>query len=298
MSLYHHLRLWSLTLVSVSALALGSATAQTATEWATRAEQHYREGRYAESADCYARSMEAGAKNPVTFYNAACSAALADRVDAAFAHLNGALERGWRDAVLMAGDRDLAGLRDDPRWGDVLARCHQAEADFLASLELPWIRTELLEMRRLDQAVRTGEDLPELRAMGGMMEVDAIHTARMREIVAEYGWPTASKVGEDGASSAWLLVQHADADPSFQRECLELMKAAAPGEVSAVDVAYLTDRVLVNEGKKQIYGTQFWTVDGQNVPRPIEDEAGVEERRAALGMISMKEYTARMSRHR
>jgi hypothetical protein len=76
------------------------------------------------------------------------------------------------------------------------------------------------------------------------------------------------------------------------------MEAAPQGDVSRVDLAYLTDRVLVNEGKKQIYGTQFHEVDGKMVPLPVEDEAGLSARRAELGMISMEEYSAIMNRGR
>ena len=57
----------------------------------------------------------------------------------------------------------------------------------------------------------------------------------------------------------------------------------ATGQVSAVDVAYLTDRVLVNEGKPQEYGTQFHVVDGVRQPRPIREPGKVDERRAARG---------------
>jgi hypothetical protein len=67
------------------------------------------------------------------------------------------------------------------------------------------------------------------------------------------------------------------------------------GEVSAVDVAYLVDRVRVNEGRPQLYGTQFWTVEGAVVPRPIEDEAGLEARRATLGLKTMEAYEARLN---
>jgi hypothetical protein len=35
------------------------------------------------------------------------------------------------------------------------------------------------------------------------------HTERMREIVANHGWPGRSLVDEDGAHAAWTLVQHA-----------------------------------------------------------------------------------------
>ena len=36
--------------------------------------------------------------------------------------------------------------------------------------------------------------------------LDKVHTARMKQIIAEIGWPTITKVGKDGAFDAWLLV--------------------------------------------------------------------------------------------
>ena len=55
------------------------------------------------------------------------------------------------------------------------------------------------------------------------------------------GWPTISEVGEKGASAAWLLTQHADADPVFQARALRLMEPlVAQGEVSKANHAYLT----------------------------------------------------------
>ena len=290
-------RTWAiLRLAALSTIIFCSpeALAQTATEWVNKANEHYEAERFVESADAYDQAIEAGAKNPLTFYNAACSAALANRVDAAFKHLDGAVARGWRDVAFLEQDSDLTSLHDDPRWEELLASCRQAGTDFLASIEKPTLREELLEMRRIDQAVRSGEPLPELSDKD-MGDVDAVNTARMKEIVEEHGWPTKRLVGEDGARSAWLLVQHADANPAFQRQCLELMKASDSGQVSAVDVAYLTDRVLVNEGKDQIYGTQFWTVDGYLVPRPIADEARVEALRAEIGMTTMQEYHVLMT---
>ena len=280
----------TLLLIALVGCYAPTARAQTAREWVLQARNAYQGGQFEKSADCYARAIEAGAKSSTTFFDAACAAARANRVDAAFERLDGAVKHGFLDDELLSSDPDLLGLYEDPRWSELVARCRHA----IASLQEPGLRRELLDMRRNDQAIRRGESLPELADMG-MGDIDAVHTARMKEIVAAHGWPTRSLVGGDGARSAWLLVQHADADPAFQRQCLDLMNELAAEQVSAVDVAYLTDRVLVNEGKHQIYGTQFWIVDGQLVPRPIEDEAGVEARRTQIGMVSMQDYHKRMT---
>lgn len=119
--------------------------------------------------------------------------------------------------------------------------------------------------------------------------VDERNTKRMKEIVGEIGWPTVSKVGEKGMKNAWLLVQHADRDVEFQIQCLSLMKEAPEGEVSKKLIAYLEDRVRVNQGQGQLYGTQFIQEGGKHVPRPIEDEDKVDERREVMGMDTLED---------
>ena len=129
--------------------------------------------------------------------------------------------------------------------------------------------------------------------------VDTENTARLKELIAQKGWPGKTLVGKRAANAAWLLVQHADLDPAFQKQCLPLLeKAVAAGEAEGAQLAYLTDRVLVAEKKPQRYGSQFHEVDGKLVPQPIEDEARVDERRAAVGLGTLAEYAAQMERMR
>lgn len=119
--------------------------------------------------------------------------------------------------------------------------------------------------------------------------VDVKNSSRMKEIVGEIGWPTIAKVGSDAAYKAWLLVQHADHDVDFQNECLQLMKEAPVQDVERVNIAYLEDRVCVNQGRGQLYGTQFTQENGQHVPRQIEDEINVDNRRVELGLGPLTE---------
>jgi hypothetical protein len=103
----------------------------------------------------------------------------------------------------------------------------------------PELRGELLRMKNADQAVR---DLP-LTTEGEervLSAVDAVHTARLKAIVAAHGWPTVAQVGQDGADAAWLLAQHADKDPAFQRSVAEAMEPlVATGRVRAFSYVYL-----------------------------------------------------------
>lgn len=115
----------------------------------------------------------------------------------------------------------------------------------------------------------------------------------MQAIVAAHGWPGRSLVGADGATAAWLLVQHADADRTLQGRCLALLEAAvAAGEAEPSELAYLTDRVRCGAGLPQLYGTQMREHEGRYAPQPIEDGANVDARRAAVGLGPLAEYVA------
>ena len=92
------------------------------------------------------------------------------------------------------------------------------------------------------------------------------------------------------------FVQHADHDPAFQKACLELMKQAGAGEVLPENIAYLEDRVAVNHGQPQVYGTQLEQKDGKFVPRPTIDSENVNARRMSIGLGTIEEYLVRVEK--
>ena len=114
-----------------------------------------------------------------------------------------------------------------------------------------------------------------------------VHNAdRLAEILDSHGWPTTSSVGAEAARRAWLIAQHADRQLDLQRKALALMaRAVQEGEANPAHLAMLRDRVLVNEGRQQIYGTQIaGVVDGVPVPWPCEDPERMDARRAEVGL--------------
>ena len=121
---------------------------------------------------------------------------------------------------------------------------------------------------------------------------------RLKEIIAEHGWPTYDLVGHRAADAAWLIAQHADLDPEFQREALELLRAAVEADqASAGNLAYLTDRVAAGAGEPQSYGTQVACMPkGPKPGTPIADRSGLEERRAAAGLEPYEKYLRQMTR--
>ncbi len=291
------------------ALAQSQPARSEATALYQQAVAAYEAKDYARSIELGLRSIEKGAKRETVPYHLACCYALTARPDDAFKYLTLAIERGWRDVDHMNADADLESLRGDPRWNAAVKACEAARDAHFQTLREPALARELLQRRALDQKLRIEiskrmaalpegqkrvpiDSLPPELRIG---DIDAQNTAFMKATVEKYGWPGKSLVGEEAANAAWLLVQHADADRAFQARCLELITAAfEKGEVTGVQVAYLTDRVLVGQGKKQMYGTQFVGVGDEMKPAPIEDEANVDARRAKVGLSTLAEYKAVM----
>ena len=70
-----------------------------------------------------------------------------------------------------------------------------------------------------------------------------------------------------------------------------MQKSVEQGESAATDFALLQDRVLMRQGKKQIYGSQVvFDKQGNNIFYPIEDEKNVNLRRAKVGQQPIEEY--------
>ena len=113
---------------------------------------------------------------------------------------------------------------------------------------------------------------------------------RLHEIINKHGWPGIDLVGQKGAQAAFLVLQHADHES--QKKYLPLLKAVfLKGDLPGQSFALLQDRVLMNEGKPQIYGTQLKSdATGALVLWPIDDEVHVDQRRAAMGLPSMAAY--------
>ena len=124
----------------------------------------------------------------------------------------------------------------------------------------------------------------------------ARHQPILERIINQYGFPGFKQVGEKSSNSFWLLVQHADAHPNFQRKVLQLMLLEVRNKnASSVNYAYLTDRVAINSGQLEEYATQVIFTGpgiGKAVPKSLRDPKNVNKRRAAIGMETLEEYLA------
>ena len=121
--------------------------------------------------------------------------------------------------------------------------------------------------------------------------MDEKNTARLKELIAEHGWLHQGRVGEKGAEAAFLIAQHADHDVDFQKNVLKYLQETYKNEnATGQQVALLTDRIRVAEGKSQLYGTQAQFRNGEVRFHQIEDSTNVDQRRANMGLPPLSEY--------
>ncbi len=267
----------------------------------------YGAGRHTASDSLFALAFAAGDPTPTDLYNAACSATLAGRTDRAFGMLTAAAEAGYENVEHARTDGDLAALRADAaRWAAFETAVASGMAARYGRDFDPALRAELVAIRETDQAGRqammaeaerspaASRDSVMAAAWRRQVAIDSLNLARIEAVVAERGWPGFSVAGRDGATSAWIVVQHAPL--AVQQRYLPVMQAAVDaGDADPAELALLIDRIRIRTDRPQLYGSQArrdpaTSATGAMGFYPIEDEANVDARRATMGLGTLAEY--------
>lgn len=120
------------------------------------------------------------------------------------------------------------------------------------------------------------------------------HKPYLVSIINQHGFPGYNLVGKETSDHFFILVQHCDDDPDFQQQVLTLMKSQVDkNNADSKGFAYLTDRVLVNSGNLQLYGTQLTYEEGKErraISRGVRCVEDLDERRAKVGLEPIKNY--------
>lgn len=110
-----------------------------------------------------------------------------------------------------------------------------------------------------------------------------------KKILNEHGFPGYKMVGKESSGNYFLFVQHSGFGVAFQKQVLPLMKAEIDkNNASGATYAYLVDRINLNEGMEQVYGTQV--IMGQSGTRlkACMDTFNLDKRRLAVGLSPKK----------
>jgi hypothetical protein len=151
---------------------------------------------------------------------------------------------------------------------------------------LAGIKAELARRLETDQGVRTGT----LKDRS-MQAVDSDNTAYLVALVREMGWIDCARFGTEAANTAFLIVQHSGDLPLMMAALPPIEKDAKAKLIDAQGYALLYDRLELDLGRKQRYGSQIGMDEqGRMVVLPIEDRTHVEEFRSEMGLQPLSAY--------
>lgn len=269
------------------------------------ADNHYRSKNYSASAKTYTQAFRLvkwqGEVND--HYNAACSWALAGIPDSAFFHLKYMVSNyTYTNLEQVISEHDLESLHKKKEWKSVIEAINQniSKREARKNNELTAL---LVEIREKDQSYRAmidsvvnkyGRSSDEIKTLAReIRQQDSINLSIVSKIIDTAGWLGPDVISEDGNTTLFLVIQHAD--QKTQEHYLPIMRdAVKKGNANASALALLEDRVALGQGKKQIYGSQIvWDEKKQtNVIAPIEDEPNVDKRRASVGLEPLADYVS------
>ena len=130
--------------------------------------------------------------------------------------------------------------------------------------------------------------------------VFTVHEEIVEQMFSKYGFLGFDKAGKEGSNHFWLLVQHSDKYPEFQKRVLKAMdKEVKKENADPNNYAYLYDRVKVNAGEKQLFGTQVTyetETTGRAIPKiGLVDSVNVDKLRKEYTLECLTDYLNTMT---
>ncbi|CAM1345086.1 DUF6624 domain-containing protein [Tenacibaculum amylolyticum] len=270
-----------------------------------KGDEYRREGELDKAIDAYKKEFRSSPENSNNTYNLACAYALQYQKDSAFHYLELALKN---DTTLWAlADNDLLSLSEDKRWSLIENRQLKKYQEQKGKLPKVTYAKELLRLIMKDQALDYQLDMAKLYFMKKAKvphwyypiakmkeEISKGNFIKMEKLLEENGWPTYSTVGKIAADAPLLVINHHKEDEIRKKYLTRIKQACENKEGSCLEYAKIHDRILVNDGKKQLYGMQFRYNENRNLePFPIASPEYVDKRRKTIGLEPLKQYLKR-----
>lgn len=238
-----------------------------------------------------------GKRIPQSNYILAQNYSLLEMPDSAFYYLQLYLDDGPRDYRSVYFDEDFEILRkNEIDWRRILDRI---ENYYLLELDSSMNKELALQLFLLgiegDRVFLTSVSCRRKPTPSREQQRDYSLNAqkKIHKIIRKHGLPTPSMVGPKAAEIVWSIIQHS----IIKDKHYYLIKDAFEnGDYNPEFYALTTDRWLVQNGKLQIYGTQFSSKDGGAITlSEVEDFPNINERREKLGLNSIEEYAKKIN---
>ena len=148
-------------------------------------------------------------------------------------------------------------------------------------------KAEILEeIHSLDQNMRLSDNHNDYDP-----KVDRQNLIKVVSLIENCGMPTTKEVSKKQMSAVWLVFQHAD-NTNRKKYFPLLKKSAKSGDLNKSHIALMEDRILMMDGKPQIYGSQI--TENRETKEwelyELDKPEFVDKRRAEVGLGTLKEY--------
>lgn len=188
-------------------------------------------------------------------------------------------------------------MSGNERFNEIIEKIRNNWKHYIDSFEKKEIANELFDIYNADQRKRSQflfyeskldsfiykEELEKEIALQ-----DRINQIRILNLIEKNGWLSENQVGL--SNEAYFLVFH-HADNDFQKRYLDIIeKAYKEGNVKPSSFALFEDRLLVNAGKKQKYGSQIKMYKKEWVLYPTENVDSINLKRAKMNLESIENY--------
>ena len=275
--------------------------AQTIEDYLNQGWDAYGTGNYEEALLALNRGIQIDSTNTRILFLKGRVLVKQNKFDEAMENLEYAIINDTSDLVkysYIQRDSSIKELWNHPKWQNLLAFLELRVCG--ENLEL---FRELTSIQKADQDCRNqaisagkkygweSEEVIELNRRIGV--VDSSNLIRIGEIIDEYGYPGKRLVGQASGVS-FLVIQHSNLETQKKYFSL-LQEAANKGDIEFSRLAMMEDRILIQDGKKQKYGTQICrdSVTGLAEFCPMDDIDTVKKRRKVVGLPSLESYARR-----
>ncbi len=232
-------------------------------------------------------------------YNAACIWAIKNESEKALKQLKIiSFEDNFNDYSQLVGDSDFVSLHKLAEWDAIVERVKSNKVakelkyskELISKLDTVFNDDQKYRTLQISAINKYGAKSNEALEIGAKMTVaDSINVNKIISFIDNYGWLGEDVIGNKGALTLFLVIQHANL--KVQKKYFPIIKKAALEKKIKPDrFALLQDRIAQREGRKQKYGTQVAFHDKQLVIDPTKNPKRLNHRRKKIGLDPIEHY--------
>ena len=158
-------------------------------------------------------------------------------------------------------------------------------------LEQVYDNDQKLRIELDDIILKNGSNSKEVREFFKVInKKDKENLVVVMDVLDTHGWLGESIIGKKANRALFLVIQHSSIE--IRKKYYNMINEALNiSNIDSADFALFQDRFLLDQGEKQIYGTQYKYIDDENryELEPLYDSSGVNIRRKDVGLEPIEE---------